>query len=216
MQNQTRIKMCGMTRIEDIENAVNAGADAIGLNFYPPSPRFIDIGKASEMAKVIPDSSSLVALFVNPDAGFVREVLAETNAHFIQFHGDESPEFCQQFNKRYIKALRVRDQKALEEQWSIHSDADFMLLDAYVPGTPGGTGEQFDWSVIREEMTDRLFLAGGLTPENVYAAVEQIRPYAVDVAGGIEVSKGIKSAEKMHQFADEVRRADALFNEKSS
>jgi phosphoribosylanthranilate isomerase len=205
-----------MTRIEDINAAADAGADSIGLNFYPPSPRFVEIEKAAELAYAVPHGPSIVALFVNPDVGFVREVLAETKPQFIQFHGDESPEFCQQFNTRYIKALRVRDQNALEQQWQIHAEADFMLLDAFVPGTPGGTGEQFDWSIIREEMTDRLFLAGGLTPENVYAAVDQIRPYAVDVAGGIEESKGIKSASKMRYFADEVRRADALFNEKSS
>lgn len=202
---RTRIKMCGMTRAEDIQVAAALGVDAIGMVFYPPSPRAVSVEHAAHLAQTCPVLVDKVALFVNPDPGLVREVIAATKATLLQFHGDETPEFCQQFNHPYIKALRVANKEDLIVGLDTHQQAPAILLDAYVEGTPGGTGQKFDWSMIPSGVQERLFLAGGLNPRNVADAIKQVMPYVVDVSGGIEASKGIKSAQLMTEFVAAVR-----------
>ncbi len=213
---RTRIKMCGMTRKEDALAACDAGADAIGFVFYPPSPRCVSIAAAAEISQSISTFVDKTALFVNADAGYIREVLSETKADVIQFHGDETELFCQQFGKPYIKAIRVKDASQLSEQLKEHRKANSIMLDAYVPGVPGGTGQSFDWALIPDDLKTRLILAGGLNPENIVDAISAIRPYAVDVSGGIELSKGIKSSLRIREFAAKVRQADLLVSEISS
>ena len=205
-----------MTRSEDIVSACTAGADAIGMVFYDPSPRSVDVEQAAILSESVSLGVSLTTLFVDADAGYIREVLAETRADIIQFHGKETPEFCQQFGKRYLKAIRVKDPLQLQNDLEQHHEANGLLLDAYVPGQPGGTGQSFDWQMIPAELQNRLFLAGGLTPENVADAISMAKPYAVDVSGGIEASKGVKSADRIQQFVAQVRQADREFNEISS
>ncbi|EAR08477.1 phosphoribosylanthranilate isomerase [Reinekea blandensis] len=213
---QTRIKMCGMTRAEDVKSACELGADLIGMVFYPPSPRSVTIEHVQSLVSAVTPGVSVVTLFVNADAGYVREVVSEARADLIQFHGDESHDYCQQFGTRYLKAIRVKDEQQLTSACAQHQEADGLLLDAYVKGQPGGTGQAFDWGLIPVSIAPKLFLAGGLAPDNVYEAVSSIKPYAVDVSGGIEVSKGVKSPERMDAFIREVRRADGWVRENSS
>jgi len=213
---RTRIKMCGMTRVEDIQTACQLGADAVGLVFYPPSPRAVTLHNAEALAKSVTLMVDKVALFVNPEASFVNQVVEATGADILQFHGDETPDFCRQFNKRYIKALRVKDAQEIEPLIEQHKAADAILLDAFVKGVPGGTGERFDWSLVPPSVRPRLMLAGGLSSENVESAVKQVRPYAVDVSGGIEQSPGYKSHEKMAAFVKAVNTVDLSFSEISS
>lgn len=201
----TRIKMCGMTREEDVVAAAQLGVDAIGMVFYPPSPRSIDLEQAHSIAAACPMLVDKIVLFVNPDPGYVRDVLAATGAQYIQFHGEETPEFCQQFSVPYLKALRVKDSESLKTLLAVHYQAPGILLDAYVPGQPGGTGQGFDWTMVPDSRQQPLFLAGGLTPDNVQDAIQVVKPYAVDVSGGIELSKGIKSYDKMAAFVKAVR-----------
>jgi phosphoribosylanthranilate isomerase len=208
--------MCGMTRAEDIAAACQAGADSVGMIFYPPSARFVSLQQASEISQAATLQVNRVALFVNPEASYVREVLDATKADIIQFHGDETPEFCQQFGVRYIKAFRVKSANDLQQLIEPHRDADAILLDAYVEGVPGGTGKRFDWSLTPDSIRDKLFLAGGLNSANVGQAITQVRPYTVDVAGGIEVEPGIKDVNKIFAFAEAVRQADRSFVENSS
>lgn len=208
--------MCGMTREEDIRTACAAGVDAIGLVFYPPSPRSVALDTASKLAKAVSLFVDKVVLFVNPTKAFVDEVIAATRPDVLQFHGDETPEFCQQFGIRYIKAIRVKSADQLARDIQEHQQADAILLDAFVEGVPGGTGEAFDWQLIPESIQFKVMLAGGLTPDNVFSAVTQTRPFAVDVSGGIEQQKGIKSAQRILDFAAAVRAADAHLNEISS
>ncbi|MEJ2043185.1 MAG: phosphoribosylanthranilate isomerase [Reinekea sp.] len=208
MALRTRIKMCGMTRIEDVQAAEAAGADAIGLVFYPPSSRAVSIEQAQPLAAAKGLFMQSVALVVDEDPGLIRELLQSVNIDIIQFHGNESADFCQQFGKPYIKALRARSAEDIRQGLTEHDQATAIMLDAYVKGVPGGTGQVFDWSLIPEGLNDRLVLAGGLTADNVAEAIMQIRPYAVDVSGGIEATKGIKSAEKMQCFAQEVARVN--------
>lgn len=207
-QFRTRIKMCGMTRVEDVMAACNAGVDAIGLNFYPSSSRYVSLEAAEELAAGFSLMVSKVLLFVDADPGFIREAVSATNADILQFHGNESPEFCQQFGRRYIKVFRVKSSESLQHELQQHDAADAILLDAYVKGVPGGTGQAFDWQLIPEALKPRLMLAGGLGAENVRSAVEQIRPFAVDVAGGIEWAPGLKCVDKINEFVRQVRMAD--------
>jgi len=213
---RTRIKMCGITRPEDLIKACQLGVDAVGLVFYSPSPRSLSLALAEPLAALTPALVNRVALMVNPDAGFVREVLAATGANLLQFHGDESADFCQQFGKPYIKALRVKNAANIGDLILQHGDADLILFDAYVPGIPGGTGQIFDWSLVPDTLASKVMLAGGLNETNVPVAIEQIRPYAVDVSGGIETAPGIKSSDKMALFVEAVMSADRAVSEISS
>ncbi len=201
-----RVKICGITRLEDALAAAEAGADAIGLVFYPPSPRAVDIEKASSIVAALPPFVTTVGLFVDAAPEAVRAVLASVPLDLLQFHGDETDEYCRQFSRPYLKALRVQpsdDLNALAARWP---GASGILLDSYQRGVPGGTGEVFDWSLIPAQRNWQLILAGGLDTANVADAVARCRPWAVDVSGGVEQSKGIKDASRITSFIREVKR----------
>lgn len=204
----TRIKICGITREQDLQAAVAAGADALGFVFYARSPRNIDLPQAKQLLAALPPFVSSVGLFVDPSAETVREVLAQAPLDLLQFHGDESPEFCRQFGRPYLKAIRVRAGVDLVECAARYADAQALLLDAYVEGVQGGTGESFDWALIPRVLSLTVILSGGLHPGNVAEAVRAVRPYAVDVSSGVEASKGIKDAAKIAAFIKEVKNVD--------
>ncbi len=197
---RTRIKICGITRPEDGIEAARLGADAIGLVFYNKSPRAVTPKQAAEIAAALPPFVSIVGLFVDPDPVNVEVVLAQVSLDLIQFHGNETPEFCASFGRPYLKAVRMREGVDLAAERERYSDARGLLLDTYQSGTPGGTGEAFEWDRVPEDLAASIVLAGGLTPDNVAAAVKQVQPYAVDVSGGVEASKGIKDAAKLAAF----------------
>ena len=212
---RTRIKICGITRAEDADAAVEAGADALGLVFYPPSPRAVNVGQAVDAVGNVPAFVSVTALFVNPTVEEVQTVLDSVRIDLIQFHGDEDDDFCRQFKRPYIKALRVRQASDVVASCLRFPGALAILLDSYKPGVPGGTGETFDWSLIPETPPKPIILAGGLEPENVASAITQIRPFAVDISGGVEASKGIKDHCKIEEFVNEVYRVDQHYREAS-
>lgn len=201
-----RVKICGLTRPQDVEAAVACGADAIGLVFYAPSPRAVDIEQARILAARVPAFVSVTGLFVNPARDFVEAVLDAVPLDLLQFHGDESPEFCQSFDRRWIKAVRVREPGQIEQAFAEYHRASGLLVDAWDPSRYGGTGQSFNWSLIPENRPLPLILAGGLSSDNVAGAIEQVRPWAVDVSGGVEESKGKKDATKLSQFFKEVHR----------
>jgi phosphoribosylanthranilate isomerase len=206
---RTRIKICGITSVQDGLLAVEAGADAIGLVFYPPSPRHVSVAQAAVIASAIPAFITRVALFVNPTRAQVEEVIRETQIDLLQFHGDESADFCESFSRPYIKAIRMNPEADWQGEVATHPRASGILLDAYHPEVPGGVGETFDWDVLSGLERDYpLILAGGLTPENVAQAIHQVQPYAVDVSSGVEASKGVKSGPLCEAFAKQVRWAD--------
>ena len=205
---RTRVKICGFTRSEDVVAAASLGVDAIGLVFYPPSPRHIDIAKALEIVSVLPAFTTTVALFADADEQQICRILEQVPIDLIQFHGDEPPQACRIYGKPYIKAVRMQagiDIAALADKYH---DAAGLLLDAYHPGTKGGTGSQFDWAMIPGECHLPIILAGGLTPENAKLAVQSVKPYALDVSSGVELSKGIKDVDKMTAFLTEVVEGD--------
>lgn len=204
----TRIKICGLTREQDLRAVVNSGADAIGLVFYEKSPRHVSIPQAAELMRHVPPFVTVAGLFVNPTVDYVREVLANVSLDVLQFHGEESSEFCQQFGKPYLKAIRVKAGVDLVECASRYASAQGLLLDAFVEGTQGGTGESFDWALIPQNLPLPVILSGGLHAGNVAEAVKQVRPYAVDVSSGVEASKGIKDAAKVAAFIKEVKQID--------
>lgn len=204
----TRIKICGITREEDALAAAHSGADAIGLVFYERSPRCVSIDQAKRLAAVLPPFVTIAGLFVDADAGFVREVLADVPLELLQFHGDESPQYCVRFGKPFLKAIRIKAGMDLLQCASDFHGAKGLLLDAHVEGIPGGTGTAFDWSLIPNALPLPIILSGGLAAENVAAAIKQVRPYAVDVSSGVEASKGIKDAAKIAAFINEVKQTD--------
>jgi phosphoribosylanthranilate isomerase len=204
----TRIKICGITREQDLQAAVLAGADALGFVFYAKSPRNIELSQAVELLRTLPPFVTSVGLFVDPSEEMVREILAQVPLDVLQFHGDETPEFCRQFGRPYLKAIRVKVGVDLVECAARYADAQGLLLDAYVEGVQGGTGESFDWKLIPKELASRVVLSGGLHPRNVAEAVRAVRPYAVDVSSGVEASKGIKDAAKIAAFIKEVKNVD--------
>lgn len=204
----TRSKICGITREQDLQVAVAAGADALGFVFYDKSPRNVSLQQAVGLLHTLPPFVTSVGLFVDPSEVFVREVLAQVPLDVLQFHGDEAPEFCRQFGRPYLKAIRVRQGVDLVECAARYADAQALLLDAYVEGVQGGTGESFDWALIPKKLSLPVILSGGLHPGNVAVAVRAVRPYAVDVSSGVEASKGIKDAAKVAAFINEVRNVD--------
>jgi len=204
----TRVKICGITRVEDALAAAHSGADAIGLVFYERSPRHVSIELAARLVAALPPFVSVVGLFVDADAALVREVLMRVPLDLLQFHGDEMPEYCAQFGKPYLKAIRVRAGVDLLQYAARYSGAQGLLLDAHVEGLPGGTGTSFDWTLIPKRLPVPVILSGGLDAENVAAAIKQVRPYAVDVSSGVEASKGIKDAVKIAAFINEVKHTD--------
>lgn len=205
---RTRVKICGITNLSDAQSAVEAGCDALGFVFYSKSPRAVTPEQAAEIIANVPAFVTSVALFVNESSEIVNQVIAKTGIDLLQFHGDESAEFCSTFSRPYIKALRMKPELDLTAQFETYASSQGILLDAYTPGIPGGTGEMFDWSRIPEERTAKIILAGGLSAANVAKAIAQVSPYAVDVSGGVEASKGIKDSNKMTDFMSEVYRAN--------
>jgi phosphoribosylanthranilate isomerase len=205
---RTRIKICGITREQDVLAVVRSGADAFGLVFYEKSPRHVNLQQAVKLVRAVPPFVTVVGLFVNPVVEYVREVLAQVSLDVLQFHGEETPEFCQQFGKPYLKAIRVKAGVDLLQCASRYAGAQGLLLDAFVEGTQGGTGESFDWELIPHDLPLPVILSGGLSADNVAAAVRQVQPYAVDVSSGVEAAKGIKDMAKIDAFINEVRRAD--------
>ena len=205
---RTRIKICGITRPGDAVAAAQAGADAIGLVFYPPSPRFLNVERAREIRDALPPFVQAVALFVNPDAAQVAQAIGRVHPALLQFHGEETPDFCSQFGLPYVKACRVTQGVDLLKYLRLFSTASGWLLDAHGEEY-GGVGARFDWSLVPARLERPLVLSGGLTRENVGEAVRRVRPWAVDVSSGVELSKGIKDAAKIAAFIAEVRNADA-------
>jgi phosphoribosylanthranilate isomerase len=203
----TRVKMCGITRPQDGLAAAAAGADAIGLVFYAKSPRNVALDQAAAITQALPPFVSSVALFVNPTTAEVDAVLQQVRPDVLQFHGEESPEFCRSFGVPYLKAARVRPDSDLLQFAASFADAQGFLLDAWSEAGHGGTGERFDWNLIPANLPKPLILAGGLTPENVRLAIATVHPWAVDVSSGIEQSKGIKDAARIAAFMKEVENA---------
>ena len=207
---KTQVKICGVTSVADALAAAGAGADMIGLMFYDGSPRHVTLAQAAEIARALPPFVLKVGVFVNPDEAQVMEAIAACGLNLLQFHGDEPSDFCTQFGVMSLKALRVRDSESLQTLANFHTDA--FLLDAYSKGGLGGTGEKFNWdlAVAAQKLGKPIFLAGGLTPENVADAVKQVRPFAVDVSSGVESAPGKKDAAKVRAFIQAAKAAASI------
>jgi len=197
---RTRVKICGITRLEDALTAIEAGVDALGFVFYPPSPRNISVARAREIVANLPPFVTTVALFVDAEREHIAEVVRQVQIDLIQFHGNESPAYCAEHGRPWIKAIRMKEGVDLLQLSEAYHHAAALLLDAYRSGVPGGTGDSFDWQRIPPDLASRIVLAGGLDAENVAAAIRSVRPYAVDVSGGVELSNGIKDQDKIKQF----------------
>ena len=205
---RTRVKICGITRLEDALVAAEAGAEAIGLVFYPPSPRAVSPATAQEIVANLPPFVTAVGLFVNETAEHINRIYTQVGLDLLQLHGDETTQFCTGLGVPFIKALRVKPDDDVAQLMSSWCDARSVLLDAFKPNVPGGTGETFDWSQVPVTEAPRIVLAGGLTPDNVTDAIARCRPAAVDVSGGVEMAPGVKSPEKIAAFVAAVRSAD--------
>lgn len=192
--------MCGMTRAEDVAHAIALGVDAIGLIFYPKSPRSITIEKARVLLKNIPPFVDAVAVLVNPEEIFVHQIIEELPIQLLQFHGDESPEFCQRFNKPFIKAIQPQTSGQIQQVMKEYLKASAILLDTPSETSRGGTGIAFDWQIIPQSLPKPFILAGGLNEFNVLDAIKVSKPYAIDVCSGIEATPGVKDHKKMSQF----------------
>lgn len=203
--SNVRSKICGITRIEDALAAAEAGADAIGFVFYAKSPRAVDVRQARAIIAELPPFVTTVGLFVNASRCELNEILEVVPLDLLQFHGDETPADCEGYHRPWIKALRVRPGDDLEAACQLYAGARGILLDTYVAGVPGGTGEAFDWSLVPARLSKPIILAGGLSAENVGQAIAQVRPYGVDVSGGVEQAKGIKDAAKIEAFMRAVK-----------
>lgn len=205
---RTRVKICGITREQDALDAVRLGADAIGLVFYPPSPRAVTIEQAADIVRCLPPFVTVVGLFVDAPRDDIAAVLDQVRIDLIQFHGDESPIDCSGHGRPWIKAVRMREDTDLYVVKKKYAEASALLLDAYHPDKPGGTGAVFNWGTIPAALAPEIVLAGGLTAENIASAIRQVKPYAVDVSGGVEQSKGIKDATKIAAFMCGVESAN--------
>ncbi|NOQ76420.1 MAG: phosphoribosylanthranilate isomerase [Methylococcaceae bacterium] len=205
---RTRIKICGFTQVKNAVEAAHLGVDAIGLVFYPPSPRNVSIEQAVNIVNALPAFVTVVALFVDAQEAQIRDILSKVSIDCLQFHGDETVEACRLYKKPYMKAVRMKpglDVMALAEEYN---DASALLLDAYHPGIKGGSGSQFDWELIPAQCPLPVVLAGGLQVDNARQAVETVRPYALDVSSGVESSKGIKDVAKMAAFIQAIKEGD--------
>jgi phosphoribosylanthranilate isomerase len=205
---RTRVKICGITRLEDARAAVGLGADAIGLVFYPPSPRAVTPETAAAIVESLPPFVSVVGLFVDEPRSRIAEILKTVPLDLLQFHGEESPEQCAGHGRPWIKAIRMHESVDLVSVMHEYADGAGLLLDTYQAGVPGGTGVTFDWDRIPRKLASNIILAGGLNPQNVEQAIRQVHPYAVDVSGGVEAAKGIKDADKLAAFIAGVNRGD--------
>ncbi len=208
---RVRVKICGMTRAEDVASAVSAGADALGFVFVPGTPRYLSIQAASDLARAIPPFVTGVGLFVNASFETVEETIRATGLRTVQFHGEETPGYCAQFLGRVavIKAFRIRDHNSIAPLAAYMESTDAWLLDAFAPGAHGGTGQRFDWTISRalQGLPKPIIIAGGLNPENVGEAIERFRPYAVDVSSGVESAPGRKDAARISAFLSAVQTA---------
>lgn len=204
---RTRVKICGITRVEDALAATAAGADAIGLVFDERSPRCVSQAQAEAVARALPPFVTLVGLFVNAARDRVDEVLSRVPLDLLQFHGTETPEQCRVHRRAYIKAIAMKPDVDLIAMQTRYADAAGLVLDNYSPAVAGGTGQTFDWTRVPDNLTRPMILAGGLTSANVAQAIQALRPYAVDVSSGVELSKGIKDASKISAFLEAVRLA---------
>ena len=207
-QLRTRVKICGITRVQDALEAVRCGADAIGLVFYAASPRHVSVQQAQQIMAALPPFISVVALFVNATPAEIEAVLSQVRIDIVQFHGDETAADCERIKLPYFKAIRVKSDTNLLQCALDFSSANALLLDTYSEAAYGGTGHVFDWDLIPKNMTKPVILAGGLIAENVSLAIQKIKPYAVDISGGVEVSKGIKDADKIAAFMLAVQAAN--------
>jgi phosphoribosylanthranilate isomerase len=217
---RTRVKICGITRVADALCASRAGADAIGLNFWSGTPRFVEVGRAREIADALPPFVTKVGLFVDPEASQVRAILDAVPLDVLQFHGTEEPDLCRSFARPYLKAVHMKDGVDLLEYAALYEDAAGFVFDSYWPGDlPGGTGRAFDWSRlsadVRAKLPAAVILSGGLDPRNVGSAIREVRPWAVDVSSGVEevgpdgkVRRGLKDASRIEAFMNGVRHAD--------
>lgn len=205
---RTRIKVCGITREEDVRSATDLGVDALGFVFYPPSPRYLTAEHAMELVLDVPPFVTTVGLFVNAEAAAVSSLLDKVPLQLLQFHGDEDAAYCRQFGRPYIKAARMRPGFDLLEYAASFPDACGLLLDAYTEGF-GGAGQVFDWRLIPDKLPLPVVLSGGLAAANIEAAIRAVRPWAVDVSSGVECGKGIKDAARIAAFITGVRNADA-------
>jgi phosphoribosylanthranilate isomerase len=208
--SRTRVKICGITRLEDAITACAEGADALGFVFYKKSPRYINPKAAATIIQSLPAFITTVGLFVDENADQVKTIIALTQLDLLQFHGNESKSYCELFNRPYIKAIRIHKKHQLEDAAFNYPTAKAILVDAYKPGVPGGTGETFDWELLPKNNDFPFILAGGLTSLNVAEAIQKTNAYAVDVSGGVELDKGIKSADKIAQFFKEVRKFEPI------
>lgn len=206
---RVRTKICGITRVEDALIAAQAGVDAIGLVFYAKSPRAVSVKQAQEIIAALPPFVSTVGLFVNASRAEVNAVLSQVALDVLQFHGDETPAECEGFARPYFRALRMQPGVDIAHLAEQYSSAQGILLDAWVPGVHGGTGERFDWARIPSALAKPLILAGGLNADNITQAIEQVQPWAVDVSGGVEASHGIKDADKVRKFLYAVQMKNA-------
>ena len=208
MKLRTRIKFCGITRMSDAAFAVSLGVDALGFVFHAPSPRNIEPAAAREIIRALPAFVSAVGLFVDQPLTKVREIVDQTGLTLVQFHGEESPDYCDAYGASYLKAVRVRDRDSVEQAAVHYGGAAGLLLDTWHPVLAGGTGQAFDWQLVPRECARPIILAGGLDSANVARAICATRPFAVDVSGGIEQAKGVKDPAKMRAFVAEVNTVE--------
>lgn len=206
MSSSTRVKICGITTASAAHQAAQVGADALGLNFYPASPRYLaDLQLAREIALAAGPFVCVVGLFVNPEPSEVKRVLEQVPLGLLQFHGEEDDAFCKQFHRPYLKALRMKPDWDVNQAIKAYPNAVGVLLDAYCAHSPGGTGETFDWARVPKQAPKPIVLAGGLTPDNVAQAITQVQPWAVDVSGGVECQRGIKDPALVTQFVERAK-----------
>jgi phosphoribosylanthranilate isomerase len=210
LKQRTRVKICGITRVEDAVTAATLGTDAIGLVFYPKSPRYVEIEEAAEICARIPAFVTTVALFMDANEQQVSDVLQRVPIDLLQFHGTETPDYCNRFNRPYIKALGMAGEARADiiSKAGRFTESRGILLDSHAPGAAGGTGEAYDWNSMPEGFDKPVILAGGLGVDNVAEAITKVHPWAVDVSSGVEADKGIKSADLMSEFINEVNNAN--------
>ena len=204
----TRVKICGITRVDDALTAAQSGADAIGLVFYPGSPRHVSVSQAAMIMRALPPFITSVGLFVNAEEPAINAILQDLPLALLQFHGEESASFCRQFKRPYLKVVRVKPSLDLLQYAADYPDAQGLLLDTYVDGLAGGTGQTFDWDLIPAGLPLPVVLSGGLNPDNVAAAIKHVKPWAVDVSSGVEAAKGIKDAAKIAAFMQGVKNGN--------
>jgi phosphoribosylanthranilate isomerase len=207
--NRTRIKICGITRLFDAQQVAGHGGDAIGLNFHSKSPRAIELDNAVQIRMAMPPFITVTALFMNETKRWIKQVIDTVQPDCLQFHGEESPDFCRQWSRPFIKSIPMASVENASLYASRYSGAQGFLLDSNVAGRQGGSGDTFDWSKIPPSFDFPLVLAGGLNPSNVAAAISQVKPWGVDVSSGVEQAKGIKDSDLIEQFFNEVKRVDA-------